>query len=201
MDIATDCRQVTRLEIVDTGRRRRWSEEAKLRIVEESYSAPRQASATARRHGISNPLLFAWRKAHREGRLGESGVCDFVPAVIVAEQPKKGPEPAGGRWADFTRFSDDGRICLSNNAAERALRGIALGKRNWIFAGSQRGAERAAVMLTLITTARLNDVDPKAWLADVLGRIADLPTSRLHELLPWQWKRLREVEPEDQQAA
>jgi transposase len=98
MDIATDSRQVTRLEIVDTGRRRRWSEEAKLRIVEESYSAPRQASATARRHGISNPLLFAWRKAHREGRLGEGGVCGFVPAVIVPEQqPKKGREPAGGR--------------------------------------------------------------------------------------------------------
>ncbi|MER9600018.1 transposase [Mesorhizobium sp. M0244] len=95
MDIATDCRQVTRLEIVDTGRRRRWSEGEKLRIVEESYSAPRQASATARRHGISTPLLFAWRKAHREGRLGEGGVCGFVPAMIVPEQPEKGPEPAG----------------------------------------------------------------------------------------------------------
>ena len=95
MDIATDCRQVTRLEIVDTGRRRRWSEEEKLRIVEESYSAPRQASATARRHGISNPLLFAWRKAHREGRLGEGdGVCGFVPAMIVPEPPKNG---SGGR--------------------------------------------------------------------------------------------------------
>ena len=106
------------------------------------------------------------------------------------------------RWADFARFLDDGRICLSNNAAERALRGIALGRRNWTFAGSQRGADRAAVMLTLITTARLNDVDPKAWLADVLARIADLPASRLHELLPWEWKRLREAEkPADQQAA
>ncbi|MER9026579.1 IS66 family transposase [Mesorhizobium sp. M0815] len=106
------------------------------------------------------------------------------------------------RWADFARFIDDGRICLSNNAAERALRGIALGRRNWTFAGSQRGAERAAVMLTLITTARLNDVDPKAWLADVLARIADLPASRLHELLPWEWKRLRQADkPADQQAA
>jgi len=106
------------------------------------------------------------------------------------------------RWADFARFIDDGRICLSNNAAERALRGIALGRRNWTFAGSQRGADRAAVMLTLITTARLNDVDPKAWLAEVLARIADLPASRLHELLPWEWKRLREADkPADQQAA
>lgn len=106
------------------------------------------------------------------------------------------------RWAGFARFLDDGRICLSNNAAERALRGIALGRRNWTFAGSQRGADRAAVMLTLITTARLNDVDPKAWLADVLARIADLPILRLHELLPWEWQRLRQADKiVDQQAA
>lgn len=106
------------------------------------------------------------------------------------------------RWDDFARFLNDGRICLSNNAAERALRSIALGRRNWTFAGSQRGADRAAVMLTFITTARLNDVDPKAWLADVLARIADLPTSRLHELLPWEWKRLRRTDTiVDQQAA
>lgn len=73
------------------------------------------------------------------------------------------------RWNDFARFLDDGRICLTNNCAERALRGIALGRRNWTFAGSQRGADRTAIMLTMITTCRLNDVDPKAWLADVLA--------------------------------
>jgi transposase len=106
------------------------------------------------------------------------------------------------RWSDFARFLDDGRICLSNNAAERSLRGVALGRRNWTFAGSQRGADRAAVMLTMITTCRLNDVDPKAWLADVLARIADLPTSRLHELLPWEWSSLRQAaKPVDQKAA
>ncbi|MGY4177830.1 transposase [Bradyrhizobium sp. USDA 4518] len=97
------------------------------------------------------------------------------------------------RWEGFARFLDDGRICLTNNCAERALRGIALGRRNWTFAGSQRGANRAAIMLTMITTCRLNDVDPKAWLADVLTRIADLPTSRLHELLPWEWKLVRQA--------
>ena len=73
----------------------------------------------------------------------------------------------------FTRFLEDGRICLSNNAAERELRGIALGRKSWLFAGSDRGGERAAVMLTLIQTAKLNDIDPQAWLADVLARIAD----------------------------
>jgi transposase len=94
------------------------------------------------------------------------------------------------RWNRFTRFLDDGRICLTNNAAERALRGFALGRKSWLFAGSERGADRAAVMATLITTAKLNDVDPQAWLADVLARIADIPQARVHELLPWNWRPL-----------
>lgn len=92
------------------------------------------------------------------------------------------------RWQAFTRFLDDGRICLSNNAAERALRGIALGRKAWLFAGSERGGERAAIMYTLIQTAKLNDVDPQAWLADVLARIADHPINRIDELLPWNWE-------------
>ena len=90
----------------------------------------------------------------------------------------------------FTRFLDDGKICLTNNAAERALRGIALGRRNWLFAGSDRGGERAAAIYTLIATAKLNDVDPQAWLEDALRRIADHPASRLAELLPWNWQPL-----------
>jgi hypothetical protein len=92
------------------------------------------------------------------------------------------------RWSGFTRFLEDGRICLTNNAAERALRGLALGRKSWLFAGSERGADRAAVMYTLIGTAKLNDADPQAWLADVLARIADTPQSRLADLLPWNWK-------------
>jgi len=92
------------------------------------------------------------------------------------------------RWPAFTRFLDDGRVCLSNNAAERALRGIALGRRAWLFAGSDRGGERAAAIDTLIATAKLNDIHPQAWLADVLARIADHPASRLDELLPWHWE-------------
>jgi hypothetical protein len=93
------------------------------------------------------------------------------------------------RWDRFTPFLADGRICLTNNAAERALRGFALGRKSWLFAGSERGAARAAAMTTLIATAKLNDVDPLAWLADVLARIAGIPQSRLPELLPWQWKK------------
>ena len=92
------------------------------------------------------------------------------------------------RWAAFSRFLDDGRICLSNNAAERALRGIALGRKSWLFAGSDRGGQRAAAMYSLIVTAKMNDVDPQAWLADVLARIAEHPVRALDELLPWNWR-------------
>ena len=91
------------------------------------------------------------------------------------------------RWDRFARFIDDGRICLTNNAAERALRGFALGRKSWLFAGSERGADRAAFMATLIMTAKLADIDPQAWLADVLARINDHAIHRLHELLPWNW--------------
>ena len=83
------------------------------------------------------------------------------------------------RWDGFARFLDDGRICLTNDAAERSLRGIALGRKAWLFAGS----ERAAFIYTLIATAKFNGVDPQAWLADVLARIADVPMHRLSELL------------------
>ena len=92
------------------------------------------------------------------------------------------------RWTAFTGFLDDGRICLTNNAAERALRGLALGRRSWLFAGSDRGGGRATMMYSLIITARMNDVDPQAWLADVLARIADHPAQRLDDLLPWHWQ-------------
>lgn len=70
------------------------------------------------------------------------------------------------RWASFTRFLADGRVCLSNNAAKRALRGIVLGRKSWLFAGSDRGGQRAAAMYSLIVTAKLNGIDPQAWLTD-----------------------------------
>lgn len=97
------------------------------------------------------------------------------------------------RWDGFISFLDDGRICLTNNAAERARRGFALGRKSWLFAGSDRGADRAAFMATLIMSAKLNDIDPQAWLADVLARIADTPITRLEALLPWNWTGRRPV--------
>jgi transposase len=100
---------------------------------------------------------------------------------------------APNHWAALTRFLGDGRICLSNNAAERALRGVAVGRRNWTFAGSDRGGERAAAIYTLIETAKLNGVDPQAWLADVLARLPDHPAKRVGDLLPWNWRATTEA--------
>jgi transposase len=97
------------------------------------------------------------------------------------------------RWTDFTGFLSDGRVCLTNNAAERSLRGVALGRKSWLFAGSERGGDRAAFFYTLIVTAKLNDVDPQAWLADVLARIAGTPMSKLDDLLPWNWAAQRNL--------
>jgi transposase len=126
----------------------------------------------------SAPLLAAleaWLRDQRSRMSRSASVATPIDYVLK-------------RWDRFARFIDDGRICLTNNAAERSLRGFALGRKSWLFAGSERGADRAAAVTTLIMTAKLNDVDPLAWLADVLARIANIPQSRLPELLPWNWK-------------
>jgi transposase len=133
--------------------------------------------AEAARQERSAALVAAledWMRAERAKLSRHAAVAKAIDYMIT-------------RWPAFTRFLADGRICLSNNAAERALRGLALGRKSWPFAGSERGAERAAVMYTLIQTAKLNDVDPQAWLADVLARIADTPQTRRIEFLPWNW--------------
>lgn len=91
------------------------------------------------------------------------------------------------RWTALTRAFDDGRLALDNNPAERALRGVAIGRKNYLFAGSDRGAQRAAALYSLVESAKLNGLDPEAYLRDVLGRIADHPASRLADLLPWNW--------------
>jgi len=81
---------------------------------------------------------------------------------------------------------------MTNNAAERAIRPLALGRKNWSFAGSDAGGDRAAAFYTLTTTAKLNNLDPEAWLTDVIDRIADHPASQLDDLLPWNWQATRQ---------
>jgi transposase len=92
------------------------------------------------------------------------------------------------RWTALTRCFDDGRLALDNNAAERALRGVAIGRKNWLFAGSDAGGRRAAALYSLIESAKLNGINPQHYLADVLARIADHPARRIADLLPWNWQ-------------
>jgi len=89
------------------------------------------------------------------------------------------------RWDALTRYVEDGHIEIDNNAAERSLRGVALGRKNYLFAGSDAGGERAATIYSLIGSAKLNGLDPEAYLREVLTRIADHPINRIEELLPW----------------
>jgi transposase len=146
--------------------------------VERALNGAPEDQRLALRQQHAAPLvgeLEAWLRGERARLSRHNDVAKAIDYLLK-------------RWAAFTRFLDDGKICLTNNAAERALRGIALGRRSWLFAGSDRGGERAAAIYTLITTAKLNDVDPQAWLEDVLRRIADHPASRLADLLPWNWQ-------------
>jgi transposase len=132
------------------------------------------------RNERSTPLVAAletWLRAQRSKLSARNEVAKAIQYSL-------------NRWTALTRFLDDGRLCISNNAAERALRGIAVGRHNWTFAGSDEGGRRAAAIYTLIETAKLNDIDPRAWLADVLARLQDHPAKRIDELLPWNWKRL-----------
>ncbi len=150
--------------------------------IERQMNGLSAAERLAVRHDLSAPLvadLKSWMFQHR---------AEMSPGAKTA----KAMDYMLKRWDAFSRFLTDGRICLSNNAAERALRGIALGRKSWLFCGSDRGGERAAAMYSLIVTAKMNDVDPQAWLADVLARIAQHPASRIDELLPWNWRSLVE---------
>ena len=90
-----------------------------------------------------------------------------------------------GRWTQLLRYCSDGGLEIDNNAAERALRAVALGRKNYLFVGSNAGGERAAAMYSLIGSARLNGLDPEAYLSHVLTRIADHPINRIEDLLPW----------------
>jgi transposase len=150
--------------------------------IERDINGRPAAERLAVRQTLSAPLVKELETWMREQR-----------SLLSANDPVgKKMDYMFNAWPAFTAFLDDGRICLTNNAAERALRAIARGRKAWLFVGSDRGGDRAAMMFTLIATCRLNDVDPLVWLTDVLTRIADLPQSRLHELLPWHWKQLRE---------
>ena len=146
--------------------------------IERAINRRSQVERLAVRQEQSAPLvndLEAWMRQERAKLSRHNEVAKAMDYMLK-------------RWQSFSAFLSDGCICLTNNAAERALRGIALGRKSWLFAGSDRGGNRAAMMYGLIVTAKMNDVDPQAWLADVLARIASHPARRLDELLPWNWR-------------
>jgi transposase len=153
-----------------------------LFAIEREINGLTSRERLAVRHERTGPLVTALERWLRQQRAKLSGQSKVAKAIAYSLT----------RWAALTRFLDDGRLCMSNNAAERAIRPLAVGRHNWTFAGSDEGARRAAAIYTLIETAKLNDVDPQAWLADVLTRLQDHPAKRINELLPWNWKRARQ---------
>jgi transposase len=148
--------------------------------VERQINGQDATSRLAARKRLSRPLveeLHDWMRAERDTMSKHNPVAKAIAYMFKAN-----------RWEAFTRFLEDGRICITNNAAERALRGVALGRKSWLFAGSERGGERAAFMYSLIVTAKMNDIDPQAWLADVLARLPDMTATQVPTLLPWNWQ-------------
>jgi hypothetical protein len=152
-----------------------------LFAIERDVNGQSPDKRRAVRQALSKPIVEALHAYLIEKRFEFSKTHDLYKAINYLLK----------RWPAFTLFLEDGRVCMSNNAAERALRGIALGRKSWLFCGSDRGGQRAAAMYSLIVTCKMNDVDPHAWLADVLDRIATHPAHRIDELLPWRWKALR----------
>lgn len=144
-------------------------------------------------NGLPTEQRLAMRQQHVEPLVSEleTWMCAIHGRMSRHAEVAKAMNYMLKRWDGFSRFLSDGRVCLTNNVAARALSGINLARKSWLFAGSNRGSERAAAIYSLIVTAKLNDVDPPAWLADVLARISDHPASRLNELLPWHWKRAK----------
>ncbi|MBF0323432.1 MAG: IS66 family transposase [Alphaproteobacteria bacterium] len=140
----------------------------------------RQAARAER----SRPLIDDMALWLHHKRAGLSGKSDTAKAMDYLLK----------RWPAFTLFLTDGLVDSSNNAAERALRGIAVGRRNWTFAGSDAGGRRAAALYTLIETCKMNGIDPRAWLADVLDRLPGHSAKRIDELLPWNWKGERHAD-------
>ena len=132
-------------------------------------------------------LAFCW--AHVRRRFYELAAAG--PAPIAGEAIRY----ALSRWEGLTRFLDDGRIEIDNNVVERSIRGIALNRKNALFAGSDGGADHWAVVASLVETCKLNGVEPLAYLADILTRIVNgHPNRRIDELLPWAYIRARELD-------
>jgi transposase len=160
------------------------AEEALNRIGElytieaEITGQPAEARLAARRNHVVAILeaLRDWLVAQRRRLSSKNALAKAIQYAL-------------SRWDALTRYASDGRLAIDNNVAERALRGIAITRKNFLFLGSEAGGERAAILYTVLETAKLNGLDPEAYLADVINRMASgHPINRLSELLPWNWQ-------------
>jgi transposase len=147
-----------------------------LYAIEKEIRGRSPEERRAVRNERSRPLLESLKQWLEETLVKLSKKSDTAMAVRYAL----------GRWEALMRYCDDGRLEIDNNAAERSLRAVALGRKNYLFAGSDRGGESAAAMYSLIGTAKLNGIDPEGYLRNVLSRIAEHPINRIEELLPWK---------------
>jgi transposase len=148
---------------------------AELYLVESEIRGRPPDERIQVRQARSRPLIAALHEWMRNTLTKVSRKSDIAGAIGYAL----------GRWPALLRYCDDGLLEIDNNAAERALRAVALGRKNYLFAGSDAGGERAAALYSLIGSAKLNGLDPEAYLRHILTRIADHPINRITELLPW----------------
>lgn len=152
---------------------------AALYAIEEDINGKPADEREARRQAEAAPLTLALKAWAEETLPKLSGKSDLAKAFRYMLS----------RWNSLGRYLADGRLAIDNNPAERAMRDIALGRKNYLFAGSDKGGERAAAFYALIETAKLNGLNPELYLRDVLTRIADHPVNRVAELLPWTWAK------------
>jgi len=150
---------------------------AELFAIEKVINGKSPEERLSVRQAKSLPLLAELRDFYDQALAKISAKSGLAGAIRYSQT----------RWEALIRYTTDGRLEMTNNAAERAIRPLALGRKNWLFAGSDTGGDRAAMMYSIIQTAKLNGLDPEAYLRDVLARIADHPINRINQLLPWNW--------------
>ena len=156
---------------------------AQLFVIEAGINGHAPTHRLASRRELSLPKLDTLRA--------------FLEQSLATISKKSSP----ACWPALVRFTTDGRLEITNNAAERAIRPIALGRKNWLFAGSDNGGRRAATIYTITQTAILNGHDPEAYLANILARIVDHPSNQIDELLPWRWCPTGQAQPSTEKAA
>ena len=155
---------------------------AELYAVEDEANGRPPEQRTALRQEKAKPCVEAFH----------TWLTTTLPKLSAKSELAKAISYALTHWTALTRYLDDGRLGIDNNPAERALRGVGLGRKNYLFAGADSGGQRAAAIYSIIETCKLGAIDPEAYLRDILARIADHKINRIEQLLPWNWAAARD---------